>query len=68
MPERRKASVLDFRQNLRDMRMPRGTGDMADYERGKRLIETWLRDMSDARIVAPPYEQLVQLVADWVGV
>ena len=62
------ATIADFRRNLEDMRIPKGTGSMADYERAKRLLETWLREVGQHGMSTPSYESLIRVVADWVGV
>ena len=62
------ATVADFRRNLEDMRIPKGAKSMADYERTKRLLGTWLREVGQHGMSTPSYESLIRVVADWVGV
>jgi len=64
----RAATVQDFRSNLEHGHFPKGTRSLDDYERGKRLLSTWLRHLESYGITPPVYEACIKVLADWVGV
>jgi hypothetical protein len=64
----RAATAQDLKRNLEDMHIPRGTQLPTDYERCKRLLSTWLRELESHGITPPTYEACIRVVSDWVGV
>ena len=64
----RAVTAQGWKRNLEDGHFPKGTGSLADYERGKRLLAVWLRELETHAITPPTYEACITVVADWVGV